>query len=65
LNAVTREALQKPNGPLTQRDMLDYPNNDCRSASRFFRFASFPDSDLGFRVVLVTDRDESPSAKPN
>jgi len=26
----------------------------CRSASRFFRFALFPDSDLGFRVVLVT-----------
>lgn len=33
----------------------DYPNNDCRSASRFFRPANQPDSDLGFRVVLVTE----------
>jgi formylglycine-generating enzyme required for sulfatase activity len=32
----------------------DYPNSDCRSASRFFRPATDPDSDLGFRVVLVT-----------
>ena len=31
----------------------DYPNSDCRSASRFFRPATDPDSDLGFRVVLV------------
>src|SRR5262249_548545 len=33
----------------------DYPNSSCRSASRLFRFALFPDSDLGFRVVLVTE----------
>jgi formylglycine-generating enzyme required for sulfatase activity/Leucine-rich repeat (LRR) protein len=32
----------------------DYPNSDCRSASRFFRPATDPDSDLGFRVVLVS-----------
>jgi formylglycine-generating enzyme required for sulfatase activity len=32
----------------------DYPNSDCRSASRFFRPATEPDSDVGFRVVLVT-----------
>jgi len=42
--------------PSDQRDAraYDYPNSDCRSASRFFRFAIFPDSDVGFRVVLVT-----------
>jgi sulfatase modifying factor 1 len=33
----------------------DYPNSDCRSASRFFRPGIEPDSDLGFRVVLVTE----------
>ena len=33
----------------------DYSNSDCRSASRFFRPATDPDSDLGFRVVLVTE----------
>ncbi len=33
----------------------DYPNNDCRSASRFFRPATNPDSDLGFRVVLAAE----------
>jgi formylglycine-generating enzyme required for sulfatase activity len=32
----------------------DYPNSSCRSASRLFRPAFMPDSDLGFRVVLVT-----------
>jgi formylglycine-generating enzyme required for sulfatase activity len=32
----------------------DYDNSSCRSASRFFRFANWPDSDVGFRVVLVT-----------
>jgi formylglycine-generating enzyme required for sulfatase activity len=50
-----------PQGPATNAQGLkvmrggayDYPNSDCRSASRFFRFASFPDSDLGFRVVLA------------
>jgi formylglycine-generating enzyme required for sulfatase activity len=30
----------------------DYPDSSCRSASRLFRFPLFPDSDLGFRVVL-------------
>jgi formylglycine-generating enzyme required for sulfatase activity len=30
----------------------DYDNSSCRSASRFFRFANWPDSDVGFRVVL-------------
>ncbi len=33
----------------------DYPNNDCRSASRFFRPATDPDSDVGFRVVFVIE----------
>jgi len=33
----------------------DYPNSSCRSASRLFRFPLFPDSDVGFRVVLVTE----------
>ncbi len=33
----------------------DYPNSSCRSASRLFRFPLFPDSDVGFRVVLATD----------
>jgi formylglycine-generating enzyme required for sulfatase activity len=50
-----------PQGPATNAQGLkvmrggayDYPNNECRSASRFFRFALFPDSDVGFRVVLV------------
>jgi len=32
----------------------DYPNSSCRSAARIFRFPLFPDSDVGFRVVLVT-----------
>jgi formylglycine-generating enzyme required for sulfatase activity len=32
----------------------DYPNSSCRSASRFFRFQLAPDSDVGFRVVLVS-----------
>jgi formylglycine-generating enzyme required for sulfatase activity len=32
----------------------DYPNSSCRSASRLFRFPLWPDSDAGFRVVLVT-----------
>jgi formylglycine-generating enzyme required for sulfatase activity len=31
----------------------DYPNSSCRSASRLFRFANSPDTDVGFRVVLV------------
>jgi formylglycine-generating enzyme required for sulfatase activity len=31
----------------------DYPNSSCRSASRLFRFPLSPDSDVGFRVVLV------------
>jgi formylglycine-generating enzyme required for sulfatase activity len=51
-----------PQGPASNAQGLkvmrggayDYPNSDCRSASRFFRFALFPDSDVGFRVVLVT-----------
>lgn len=30
----------------------DYPNSSCRSASRLFRFPLWPDSDVGFRVVL-------------
>jgi formylglycine-generating enzyme required for sulfatase activity len=33
----------------------DYPNSSCRSASRLFRFPLMPDSDVGFRVVLVLD----------
>ena len=32
----------------------DYPNSSCRSASRAFRFPLWPDSDVGFRVVLQT-----------
>lgn len=31
----------------------DYPNSSCRSASRLFRFALSPDSDVGLRVALV------------
>ncbi len=34
----------------------DYPNSSCRSASRIFRFPLWPDSDVGFRVVLATDQ---------
>jgi formylglycine-generating enzyme required for sulfatase activity len=33
----------------------DYPNSSCRSASRLFRFPLWPDSDVGFRVVLAND----------
>lgn len=33
----------------------DYPNSSCRSASRIFRYPLWPDSDVGFRVVLVTE----------
>ena len=51
-----------PTGPASNPDGLkvmrggayDYPNSSCRSASRLFRFLTWPDSDLGFRVVLVT-----------
>lgn len=32
----------------------DYPNSSSRSASRLFRFPLSPDSDVGFRVVLVS-----------
>ena len=32
----------------------DYLDSDCRSASRLFRPATNPDSNLGFRVVLVS-----------
>jgi formylglycine-generating enzyme required for sulfatase activity len=50
-----------PQGPATNAQGLkvirggayDYDNSSCRSASRFFRFALAPDSDVGFRVVLV------------
>ena len=31
----------------------DYPNSSCRSASRIFRFALSPDTDVGFRVALA------------
>src|SRR5262249_8427882 len=31
----------------------DYGNSGCRSASRLFRFPLFPDSDVGFRIVLA------------
>jgi formylglycine-generating enzyme required for sulfatase activity len=34
----------------------DYANNDCRSASRFFRLANGPDSEVGFLVVLATEK---------
>src|SRR4029077_7077269 len=41
-----------PNGNKVMRGgAYDYPNSSCRSASRLFRPASMPDSDLGFRVV--------------
>jgi formylglycine-generating enzyme required for sulfatase activity len=30
----------------------DYPNSSCRSASRLFRYLGWPDSDVGFRIVL-------------
>ena len=33
----------------------DYPNSSCRSATRLFRFPLWPDSDVGFRVVLVSE----------
>jgi formylglycine-generating enzyme required for sulfatase activity len=50
-----------PQGPATNAQGLkvirggayDYDNSSCRSASRFFRFALAPDSDVGFRVVLA------------
>jgi len=52
-----------PTGPNSNPDgakvirggAYDYPDSSCRSAARFFRFASWPDSDVGFRVVLVTE----------
>jgi formylglycine-generating enzyme required for sulfatase activity len=44
-----------PNGHTVMRGAAyDYPNSSCRSASRLLFPAIFPDSDLGFRVVLVT-----------
>jgi len=33
----------------------DYPNSSCCSATRLFRFPLWPDSDVGFRVVLAFD----------
>lgn len=33
----------------------DYPDSACRSASRFFRYSNWPDSDVGFRVILVNE----------
>ena len=33
----------------------DYPNSSCRSASRLFSNQFHTDTDLGFRVVLVTE----------
>ena len=52
-----------PTGPLSnplgnkvmRGGAYDYPNSSCRSASRLFFFALFPDTDLDFRVVLSTD----------
>jgi formylglycine-generating enzyme required for sulfatase activity len=45
-----------PNGNKVMRGgAYDYDNSSCRSASRFFRFPSWPDSDVGFRAVLVTE----------
>ena len=52
-----------PTGPASNAQGLkvmrggayDYPNSSCRSASRLFRFFNMPDSDVGFRVVLVVE----------
>ena len=50
-----------PPGPVLSESKVmrggayDYPNSSCRSASRLFRPATNPDSDLGFRVVLVSE----------
>jgi formylglycine-generating enzyme required for sulfatase activity len=52
-----------PQGPASNAQGLkvmrggayDYGFNDCRSAARLFRFANWPDSDVGFRVVLVAE----------
>jgi hypothetical protein len=44
-----RALLQSP-----PANMVFHPDSSCRSASRLFRHALIPDSDLGFRVVLVT-----------
>jgi formylglycine-generating enzyme required for sulfatase activity len=61
--AALRGGVQiDPTGPASTllRDKVmrggayDYPNSSCRSASRLFRFPLWPDTDVGFRVVLVT-----------
>jgi formylglycine-generating enzyme required for sulfatase activity len=52
-----------PQGPASNAQALkvmrggayDYSFNDCRSASRLFRFANWSDSDVGFRVVLISE----------
>ena len=52
-----------PTGPASSllRDKVarggayDYPNSSCRSATRLFRFPLWPDSDVGFRVVLAAE----------
>jgi formylglycine-generating enzyme required for sulfatase activity len=52
---------QGPAGPVQFDDKVlrggayDYPNSSCRSASRLLRSSLWPDSDVGFRVVLVSD----------
>lgn len=42
-----------PNGKVMRGGAYDYPNSSCRSASRLFRPPNQPDTDVGFRVVLV------------
>jgi hypothetical protein len=50
-----------PAGPVQFDDEVlrggacDYPNWSCRSASRLFRSTLWPDSDVGFRLVLGSD----------
>jgi formylglycine-generating enzyme required for sulfatase activity len=50
----TGPASNPQGNKLMRGGAYDYSNSECRSASRLFRFAFQPDSDLGFRVVLVT-----------
>jgi formylglycine-generating enzyme required for sulfatase activity len=55
---VQTDPTGPPAAPLADKVLrggaYDYPNSSCRSASRLFRFPLWPDSDVGFRVVLVT-----------
>jgi formylglycine-generating enzyme required for sulfatase activity len=51
----TGPAINPDGAKVARGGAYDYPNSSSRSASRLFRFLLWPDSDVGFRVVLATE----------